>query len=854
MSRRSLSHSLLVAALSTALLVPTSAAHAAQPPPEPHPDYTVIGVLSLCGTFRLGNVTIASSGMLRVATVADPSVSVPSRSGEPPQPNCPPGSEGALTILASRIINHGTIDATGTQSEALQPEAGPGAVYTGDPPTGNGGGGHHGPGGDGSTGAGGDGYTVPAEATRPVTERGMPGAGNQPGAGGGAVVLHADGDLVSTGVIRADGLVGGSDTRGACGVPDDPGTPSVDESILFTGFHAPGGGGAGGGVVLEAHRLQLTGSISAKGGRGGAGRAGGGGGGAGGVVKLIAPVQVLAGFDVDVQGGPAGGGNCPSGNPPGSSTEPGHPGAPGLRVDVADPTGTAYAPETFWNRGSVRVPVDAAGSYSSSTPSGFTVHVCGIRSNSPAPPSVPSTNSAGNPCGDGAATLASKTFAVFEVRHTDAEGFVDVPLPGSGNDGYWGVWAAVVRGPAVSPPPDAVQASFGIDNTAPLLTIHSPPAGFVTAGSTVLLDFDRSDPSASGQPSGIAATECRNELPGPTAYAPCEPGQDFALTPGYGPKRIGVRVTDVAGNETLRTVEGTVANSAPVIAADRPSEKVNEGGTATMTGTVADAEPFTLSASRGTVEPGPGGTWTWHQQTTDGPADEGQVTVTATDSLGASSSATFTLVVTNLPPQVSITTPDPGAGFEVGQQVSLSGAFDDPGTGDTHTATVDWGDGQSSPATVVGAGGAGTLSAGHAYAAAGTYSIEVRVHDDDGAVGSSTRTVVVERVATSLTADPALLHATPLVVHLFDLSARLTRADTGAPIPGQTVQMTLPRPGGGTAVVCSAVTDANGRATCSGSARAVSVVLNNGYQARYAGSAAYDPATARGSLVTLRVP
>lgn len=854
MSRRSHPRGLMAAVLGAALLVPTWAAVADEPAPGPHPDYTVIADLSLCGTFRLGTLTIPSGRTLRVAAVAEPSVNVPSRSGEAPQPNCAPGSEGTLTILASRIINNGTVDATGTQSQALQPQTGPGAVYTGDPPTGNGGGGHHGSGGNGSTGAGGDGYADPADASSAVTERGMPGAGPQPGAGGGVLVLKAQDDLVSAGVIRADGTAGADDTSGTCGQLDNPSTPDVDESVPFSGAHARGGGGAGGGVVLAAHRLQLSGPISAVGGRGGAGRAGGGGGGAGGVVKLIAPVQTLfAGFAVQVQGGAPGGGQCTSGNLPQPPPVAGNPGSHGLRVDVATPEGTAYSPTTFWHRNAVRIPVDAAGSYSGTTPSGFTVHICGIRSSSPAPPAVPTTNSAGNPCGAGAAQLASKSFATFDIKRSDAQGHVDVPLAGSANDGYWGVWAAVVRGPEVSPPPDAVQGSFGIDNTAPLLTIDSPPAGFVTADATVRLDFDRSDPGASGEPSGVAATECRNELPSPTAYAPCEPGQAFALTPGYGPRRIGVRVTDVAGNATLRAVEGTVTNSAPVIASDRPSVTVDEGGTATMTGTVADAEPVMLSASRGTVDPGPDGTWTWHQQTTDGPEDGGPVTVTATDSLGASSTTSFMLHVTNLAPEVSLTAPVAGATFEVGQQVSLDGIFTDPGTGDTHTATVDWGDGQSTEATVVETDGAGTLSAGHAYAAAGTYTIEVRVQDDDGAVRAATRTVVVERVATSLTADPALLRFAPLTVSLFDLSARLTRADTGAPIPGETVRMTVPRIGG-TFVVCSAVTDTDGRATCSGSASALSVVLNTGYEARYAGSVAYEPATAHGGLVTIRIP
>lgn len=60
------------------------------------------------------------------------------------------------------------------------------------------------------------------------------------------------------------------------------------------------------------------------------------------------------------------------------------------------------------------------------------------------------------------------------------------------------------------------------------------------------------------------------------------------------------------------------------------------------------------------------------------------------------------------------------------------GAFIDLGTRDTHTATVDWGDGSPVEAVVVNQGnGSGTLDGSHVYADNGEYTVTVTLRDDD---------------------------------------------------------------------------------------------------------------------------
>ena len=77
----------------------------------------------------------------------------------------------------------------------------------------------------------------------------------------------------------------------------------------------------------------------------------------------------------------------------------------------------------------------------------------------------------------------------------------------------------------------------------------------------------------------------------------------------------------------------------------------------------------------------------------------------------------------------------PVAPISVGTPVTATAPFSDPGTADTHTAEMSWGDATSSAATVTEAGGSGTASASHTYTAAGVYTLTLTVADDDGGSG-----------------------------------------------------------------------------------------------------------------------
>jgi hypothetical protein len=91
----------------------------------------------------------------------------------------------------------------------------------------------------------------------------------------------------------------------------------------------------------------------------------------------------------------------------------------------------------------------------------------------------------------------------------------------------------------------------------------------------------------------------------------------------------------------------------------------------------------------------------------------------------------------------------------------------------------------------------------------------------------------VQRAATTVTAAPPVLGLLAL-----DVSAKLTRSDDGTPLPGQTVVFTA-----GTASLCTATTDATGKAECDGIVGVLVVTLNGGYTATFNGTTNYAPSS-----------
>ena len=90
----------------------------------------------------------------------------------------------------------------------------------------------------------------------------------------------------------------------------------------------------------------------------------------------------------------------------------------------------------------------------------------------------------------------------------------------------------------------------------------------------------------------------------------------------------------------------------------------------------------------------------------------------------------------NVNPTATLTL-SPPCPYPLGSPVTADVSIVDPGTLDTETCSIDWGDGATDTLFV------GTLrecTAPHTYAAAGSYTVTVTVGDKDGGTGSDSTT------------------------------------------------------------------------------------------------------------------
>ena len=102
--------------------------------------------------------------------------------------------------------------------------------------------------------------------------------------------------------------------------------------------------------------------------------------------------------------------------------------------------------------------------------------------------------------------------------------------------------------------------------------------------------------------------------------------------------------------------------------------------------------------------------------------------VRVADRDGGESEYLATVRIENAAPELTVLSA-PASTLSLGDAASLSVGYSDRGTVDSHSASINWGDGNTSVALAAD----GITSASHTYAAGGTYTIIVTVSDDDGA-------------------------------------------------------------------------------------------------------------------------
>jgi hypothetical protein len=181
-----------------------------------------------------------------------------------------------------------------------------------------------------------------------------------------------------------------------------------------------------------------------------------------------------------------------------------------------------------------------------------------------------------------------------------------------------------------------------------------------------------------------------------------------------------------------------------------------------------------------------------------------------------------------------------------GQTVSLTATVTPGSTAlGAPTGTVTFTDGSTTLGTaVVGASGTnGTASIAVSTLAGGSHSIKATYSGSDafGGSASAASTVTVAKLATSITAQGALINVIPLVLALGHLKATINSAN--GPVAGVPIAFTI-----GATTVCTSTTDAYGVATCNAVPQLLSLTLL-GFKATFAGNGNYLASTATGAII-----
>jgi PKD repeat protein len=211
-----------------------------------------------------------------------------------------------------------------------------------------------------------------------------------------------------------------------------------------------------------------------------------------------------------------------------------------------------------------------------------------------------------------------------------------------------------------------------------------------------------------------------------------------------GTYTVTVTVNDKDGGTNSASLS-VVVNAPPTIDAAGPYSGV-EGTPLALAGTASDpdGDPLALSWSFA-VTTDPGGSCSFSGTATLVPSvtcsDDSTIVATlkADDGVNPPVTRTTTITVANIAPSIGLVTV-PVAPVPVGTAVTALTTFADPGSNDTHTATINWGDATTSAGTVSESAGNGSVTGSHAYAAAGTYTLSITIVDDDA--GTVTGTAV----------------------------------------------------------------------------------------------------------------
>ncbi len=216
--------------------------------------------------------------------------------------------------------------------------------------------------------------------------------------------------------------------------------------------------------------------------------------------------------------------------------------------------------------------------------------------------------------------------------------------------------------------------------------------------------------------------------------------QNYSLTAGSGAKEVFIQLKDSYGNES-EIFSDSILYATPPQAHAGTAQSVPEGSVVQL-----DASATTDADSGDTL------TYEWDYDG-DGFYDDATgvnptilfvdnqtatIGLLVTDSFGLTDTSSVELTVYNVEPTVTV--PNAGSTLikKIGEEIHIDPiTFSDPGTGDSHSATVTWETGVTdSYPSLTGT----TFSAVHTYNTAGIYTVQITITDDDGGTATDTIT------------------------------------------------------------------------------------------------------------------
>src|SRR5262249_4131321 len=268
-----------------------------------------------------------------------------------------------------------------------------------------------------------------------------------------------------------------------------------------------------------------------------------------------------------------------------------------------------------------------------------------------------------------------------------------------------------------------VNARFTPVSDPPVVSVIAPATS--PEGSPITATSSVSDPDT-GDTASYAWTVTKNGAP----YASGS-GASITFTPNdNGAYVVSLTVTDGSNATGSDAKTVNVTNVAPAVTSVVLSATtIDENGSVTLSGTFTD--PSSDDTHSVTIDWGDGASTALlakgsrafsltHQYLDDAPSgtasDVFAVSVTVSDDDGDSGTAGTLITVKNVVPVISSVS-GPTTPVALGGTATITVNYSDVGTLDTHTATINWDDGNTTTVSCA----AGTCTASHTYAAVGVY-------------------------------------------------------------------------------------------------------------------------------------